>query len=306
MQPPNQPPPYQPPPPYQHFPQQPYQQQPFQPPAGPPAPQSPPTPPPIQRDVSVMDGLRFTTSGSSGWNNILFNALCYFSTGIIPLVGIFVMYGYFAEVHRRLVLRHPEPYVRFDFADLGPYLSRGVAPFVMNLVIALPFALIGVVMAVLIVLGVSAAGAAALGGDEGLAVLVGFGITSIAFIPFVCFWIALANAAVTRAELTGDLSKSFNLGAIWSYAARTWKRALVTAILMSFVMLGLTLLGLIACFVGIYVTVTIGMIANLHIRWQIYNEYLLEGGEPIELAPWETLPSEAQKPPQYAAPPVRY
>jgi hypothetical protein len=306
MQPPNQPPPYQPPPPYQHFPQQTYQQQPFQPAPGPPVPQSPPTPPPIPRDVSVMEGVRFATSGSSGWNNILFNALCYFSTGIVPLIGLFVMYGYFAEVHRRLVLRHPEPYVRFDFSDLGPYLSRGVAPFVMYLLIGLPFALTGVLMAVLIVLGVTAGGAVALGGDEDLAVLAGFGIASLAFIPFAAFWITLSNAAVTRAELTGDLSKSLKLGAIWSYAGKTWKRALVTTILMSFVMLGLFLLGLLACFVGIYVTLTIGMIASLHIRWQIYNEYLLEGGEPIELAPWETLPSEAQRPPQYAAPPVRY
>jgi hypothetical protein len=306
MQPPNQPPPYQPPPPYQHFPQQPYQQQPFQPAPAPPVPQSPPTPPPIPRDVSVMDGLRFTTSGSSGWNNILMNALCYLSTQIIPIIGMIVMYGYFAEVHRRLVLRHPEPYVRFDFSDLGQYLSRGVAPFVMWIVVSLPFALLGVAMAVGIILALGVAGAAAFGGNEDLVMLVGFGISAIAFIPVAVFWIALANAGITRAELTGDLSKSLKLGAIWSYAGKTWKRALVTAILMGFVGAGLTLLGLLACFVGIFVTITIAMIANLHIRWQIYNEYLLEGGEPIELAPWETLPSEAQKPPQYAAPPVRY
>ena len=77
---------------------------------------------------------------------------------------------------------------------------------------------------------------------------------------------------------------------------------LLTSIIMSFVGLGLTLLGLMACFIGIFVTMTVLLIAGLHVRWQIYNEYLLEGGEPIELAPWETLPSET-KPPQYGAPP---
>jgi hypothetical protein len=176
----------------------------------------------------------------------------------------------------------------------------------MYLLISLPFALVGVVMVVVIMFAVGAGGAAALGGNEDLVMLVGFGIASIAFIPLAVFWIALSNAAVTRAELTGDLSKSFKLGEVWNYAGKTWKRALVTTILMGFVMFGLSVLGLLACFVGIFVTLTIGMIAMLHIRWQIYNEYLLEGGQPIELAPWETLPSEAQRPPQYAAPPVRY
>ena len=47
------------------------------------------------------------------------------------------------------------------------------------------------------------------------------------------------------------------------------------------------------------------MIASLHVRWQIYNEYLLDGGEPIELARWELLPSET-KPAPYAQPASAY
>lgn len=73
---------------------------------------------------------------------------------------------------------------------------------------------------------------------------------------------------------------------------------------MSLIGFGLFMLGLIACFIGVFVALPILMIAGVHVRWQIYNEYLLEGGEPIELAPWETLPSEI-KPPQYGAPPPR-
>ena len=118
-------------------------------------------------------------------------------------------------------------------------------------------------------------------------------------------WLVLSNAAITRAELTGDLSKSFALGEIWSYAGKTWKRVLVSAIVMSFVAMGLLVVGLLACFVGLFVTTSIQMLAGMHLRWQIYNEYLLEGGTPIELAPWETLPSEIPKTAAYAMPPVR-
>jgi hypothetical protein len=300
MQPPYQPPPGQPPYPPAHYPPGPFQPPPAQ------VPQSPATPPPLQRDVSVMDALRFTTSGSSGWANILFCGLLYLSTQIVPILGLIVMQGFFAEVHRRLVLRHPEPYVRFDFSDFGSYLSRGVAPFVISLVLALPFVVVAFAVGFGIVLAVGAGGSAALGGDKDLALLVGLAIASLCLVPIAIFWLALSNAAVTRAELTGDLSKSFALGEIWSYAGKTWKRVLVTAIIMAFVSLGLVIAGTLACFIGLFVTLSIQMIASLHVRWQVYNEYLLDGGEPIELARWENLPSEAPKAVQYAVPPQRY
>src|SRR5262245_60249297 len=104
MQPPQQPPPHG---------YAPYPPSAFQPPAEhaqyqqqrlPPRPVG--TPPPVQRDVSVLDAVRFTTSGSSGWTNVLFCGLLYLSTQIIPILGLIVMQGFFAEVHRRLVLRH--------------------------------------------------------------------------------------------------------------------------------------------------------------------------------------------------------
>jgi hypothetical protein len=303
MQPPQQPPPYG---------QAPYPPSAFQPPAEHAQQQAqraagygPPTPPPLQRDVSVMDALRFTTSGSAGWTNILLCGVLYLSTQIIPILGLIVMMGFFAEVHRRLVLQHPNPYLRFDFSDLGPYLSRGVAPFVMGLVLAIPFMFLFVAIAVAVGVAASSGAASVVGGSEDTAVVIGLGGAAILFLPISLFWFALANAATTRAELTGDLSKSFNLGAIWSYAAKTWKRVLITSFLMWFVAVGLMLVGILACVIGLFVTMSMLYIANLHLRWQIYNEYLLEGGEPIELARFETLPSEAQRAPVYAAPPLR-
>ena len=252
-----------------------------------------------------MDALRFTTSGSAGWTNILLCGVLYLSTQVIPILGLIVMMGFFAEVHRRLVLQHPNPYLRFDFSDLGPYLSRGVAPLVMGLVLAIPFVFLFVGLGIAVAIAASTGAASLGGGSEETVVLIGFGGAAVLFLPISLFWLALANAATTRAELTGDLSKSFNLGAIWSYAARTWKRVLITSFLMWFVAVGLMIVGLIACIVGMFVTMSMLYIASLHVRWQIYNEYLLEGGEPIELAPWENLPSEAQRAPVYAAPPIR-
>jgi hypothetical protein len=252
-----------------------------------------------------MDGLRFAVSGQSGWSNVMFCALCYLSTQIIPIVGLIVILGYFAEVHRRLVLRHPEPYVRFDFSDLSNYLSRGIAPLVMIFLVGLPFAMLIVIIAVAMVFGAQFAAASGAFDDE-LLFLAAFGGGALLCIPLFVLWQVVMNAATTRAELTGDVGKTLRLGPIWAYAGKTWKRALLMGIVFWFVWFGLALLGLLACVVGIFVTTTIGMIAQLHVRWQIYNEYLLGGGEPIELAPWEVLPSEAPKPQPNALPPPNY
>jgi hypothetical protein len=257
-----------------------------------------------------MDGLGFAWSGPNAWNNILFCGLCYLSQYVVPFLGVIVIVGFLAEIHRRLVLRHPDPYLRFDFADLGPYLSRGVIVFVMNVIMALPLAVLGVVET-FVFFGVMAALAQGSGADAGVTLLAVLGVAAILSFPIFLVWYVLTNAATTRAELTGDFSKSLVFGKLWSFGAKTWKRVFVTGLLMSLIGFGLSILGLIACFIGIFLTFPILMIAGVHVRWQIYNEYLLEGGEPIELAPWETLPSERVPAPYvapapYAAPPAPY
>jgi hypothetical protein len=281
---------------------------PFQPPAEPLAPPPPPVPPvgpatpaPVQREVSVMDALRFTTSGPSGWSNLMYLALLYLSTQIIPIAGLIVMYGFFAEVHRRLVLRRGEPYLRFDFADLMPYFMRGLAPLVMGIIVAMPFAffLAALLVTVVVVARLAVQGAA----DENLVMAVTLGGVGLVSTPVMVLWFALQNAAMTRAELTGDIGKSVKLGALWSYAGKTWKTVLWTGILGTFLAIGLSLLGLVACIVGIFVTMSMVLVVQLHLRWQIYNRYLLEGGEPIELAPFEALPSEGPKAPPPGVPP---
>ena len=109
------------------------------------------------------------------------------------------------EVHRRLVLRHPDPYLRFSFDDLGSYLSRGVAPVVMYFVMMMAIGLFSL-LAVIAAFGGAAALGHASGADEGLVALVVFGVGFLVAVPFFVLWMALTNAATTRAELTGDLS----------------------------------------------------------------------------------------------------
>lgn len=243
-----------------------------------------------QREVSVIAAVRFAFEGEAAWVNLLWAALLYFSTQFVPLLGLIVLQGWLAEVHRRLVRRHANSYVKFDFADFSPYLSRGVAPFVVSFLSMLPLVAIGVAFVLVAVLvSVAAQGT---GGDAEPWLLAIGGLAVLAGVPLGLLFLVLVNAAVTRAELSGDIGKSLAPGAVWAYSRATFRVVLVKTLLLALLALALGLVGLLACFVGAFVAVSAVMIAHMHLRWQIYNEYLLKGGAPIELAPQELLKSE--------------
>ena len=246
---------------------------------------------PERREVSVIAALRFAFEGEAAWTNLLWAALLYFSTQFIPLVGLIVLQGWLAEVHRRLVRRQPNSYVKFDFADFSPYLSRGVAPFVVSFLTMLPLMLAFVGFAVTAAFVSIAAQSS--GGDAELWIMIVLGLAGLASVPLGLLFLVLVNAAVTRAELSGDIGKSLAPSAVWAYARATFRVVLIKTLLLALLAFGLGLLGLLACFVGAFVAVSAIMIAHMHLRWQIYNDYLLKGGPPIELAPPELLKSEA-------------
>lgn len=246
-------------------------------------------PPP---SVSVMDAIRAVWDDEDRNTNLLFALLLM----VIPLVGPIVMAGWFCEFHQRLVRRHPKPLPKFDFADFGHYLPRGLAPFVAQIAIVFPLMIFGYVLGILAFIAVGAVGAAL----ESTALIVGgqlvlaFGILGVLLVVGV-----FLNAAMTRAELTEDVGRALELGELWAYSRATWPIALWKMLSLGVVGLGLGIVGLLACFVGIYAVSALLQIASVHLRWQIYERYLAKGGPPIELEPVQQLPSEGRPAVQY-------
>jgi hypothetical protein len=80
-------------------------------------------------------------------------------------------------------------------------------------------------------------------------VLLALGVPSA--LLCVVLWVVL-NSVVTRAELTGDLGRTLELRELWAYARATYKRQILHHIVFSVVAFGVVLLGMAACFVGIY------------------------------------------------------
>ena len=243
-------------------------------------------PPPEK--IEVMRAVKFVLSDQQNWKaHVLYAALLQF---IVPIVGPITLLGWQAEISQRLVRNHPRPIPKFDFGDFMHYLQRGLTPFLVQLVVMLPMVMLwyGCFVA-----GMFASGllAAAVGIPELFPVFFGL-VAILAYFFLILFMVVFVGAFLLRAELTEDFSKSLSFGAVWRYCGATWKRSLGYGVLLAMLTFGMALLGIVACFIGLYFVVAFMSFAGMHLRYQIYAHYLAEGGEPIELKPVQVLPSE--------------
>ncbi len=245
--------------------------------------------------IQVLGAVRWVFRDADWLKSVLIGVVFM----LIPVAGPIALAGWLCEIHQRLVRGHPRPMPRLDFADFVHYLSRGVTPFVVQLVVMLP--------SLLITYGLLAAGGFLVWMDvQGGAGGVGLLIVALVIALFgVVAWAAMAvfvNAAQTRAELTEDLGQSLSFGALMQYSRATWKTVLWKYFLFAFVALGLALCGLVLCYFGMYPAMVILQLAGVSLRFQIYRDHLVRGGAMIAVKQPVALPSETPPPAPAAYP----
>lgn len=237
--------------------------------------------------VRVLGAVRWVFSDSDWTKSVLF--ACVFI--LIPIVGPIALAGWMCEIHQRLVRGHPRPMPKLDFADFVHYLSRGIYPFVVQLILTLPIALVmyGLVFAAGMFLMVVASHG---GGPSVALIAVGAGVGLVALVGSLVVAVLL-NAARTRAELTEDIGQALSFGEMMRYSRATWAVVVWKTIAFGFVSLGLFLCGGLLLCVGIYLAAVVIQLAACSLRFQIYRDYLRRGGAPIALKEPVALPSEA-------------
>ena len=222
------------------------------------------------------------------WKN---NVLIGIVFMIIPIVGPIALSGWMCEVQQRLIRHHPSPVPKIDFSDFGDYIRRGLAVFLTNLIVGVPIALVAYFFAALLGFGAFAAGAATSEPLVAIAVGVAGGLIFIVILLSVS---VLVNAATTRAELTEELGQALAFGKIMSYSKATFGTVIMKNLVFMFVGTGIVLLGMLACYFGLYPAIVVLQISAMYLRNQIYVDYLTKGGEPITLKAPQLLASEAR------------
>ena len=260
---------------------------------------SAPTPqakPPVP-ELQYLAGFKFLFNDANWGNNLLIGSVF----NIIPVVGPIIVLGWFCEIMQRLTKGAPQPIPKLDFSDFVYYLQRGLIPFVVMLIIILPMTIIiGVVVVILVVL--TGALASQSHSPETLVpvlVLWVLFLFALIFIPMA----VLSNAVLTRAYLTEDFGAALQLGKIIAYAKATWKNVLKAYFVYLPLTFGITLVGMMALYFGMFPAMLICNLAWVYLAWQIYEINLAEGGEaiPVKANP-APIPSEVAAAQRAASP----
>ena len=191
---------------------------------------------------------------------------------LVPVIGPIVFMGYQAEVTEDL---ERDPDVRdhdpFSFDHFSRYLSRGVWPFVMSLI----------VQAILVLFLVAVVAAAA---------GVGF-VTQDFWAAYASYFVFLIPATVVASlvslplMLHVQLAGKLRVGAAFAFASRflgkVWGQCLVSLFISTLISGAIATLGYAACCVGILPAAIVIAMAQENLSIQLYRLYLAEGGEPI-------------------------
>jgi uncharacterized membrane protein YedE/YeeE len=239
--------------------------------------------------MQYMRSVQFIMDRANWLTNILLCGVCH----IIPIIGQIVVQGYLFEVIESLH-RDPEhkEYPDFDFNRFMEYLTRGVWPFLMALVVGL---VIGVPLGLFAGCGMAIAIGIA-SATKSPAVIVIFYFLMILF----AIAVGLLSVVVTwPATLQAGLQREFNVSAVIEFTKdfnkRVFKEMLLSALFVFAIALVAEFVGLLACVFGVLFTMTAVIFAQHHLFFQLYELYLERGGAPLSLAPGH--PSRIQRDP---------
>lgn len=240
--------------------------------------------PPAPDDLPVTSldyfrSLQFITENPQWLQNVLFLAVCQ----MLPIVGPLLISGYQFEVAESLLHRtKPGSYVDFSFDRFKDYLLRGLWPFLVTLVCStiLTFPL-GILWMVTIFAFL--ASGKPNGPPPELAIL-GFACVFFAVLVLSIAFNVLLVPLLLRAGYSQDFGQAFNFQFAKNFLAMMWKETVLATLFLLVIAFPLFFVGTLLCFIGVYFTTAILMLAYAHlIDYQLYALYLSRGGEPIPM-----------------------
>lgn len=248
---------------------------------------------------------RFVFNNPNWITNLALVAVC----SIIPVIGPIVLIGYCFEVIDELLRRRQRErggaspafadlkgeeimdalpaeddhvngwYPDFNFNRFTEYLTRGIWPFLVKLVIGF---VIGMVGSVVLMMAMMIAGFAAGAAQSPRLLFVLYGFFMLAYLFVMTVVGILTTPLYLRAGLSCDFASAFSMAFFRDFMKRVGKEVVLAEL---FLMATGTLLGiggLALCFVGVYPAMALMVYAQHYLDYQFYELYLQRGGVPVE------------------------
>jgi hypothetical protein len=211
--------------------------------------------------------------------NLLLGGVCF----LIPVVGVIVLSGWHVTALWTRKYQGTQNIPDFDFAFFTKYLERAIYPFLVGLVASFMMIPIAWVFMALIAVGMMFTLNLAPANEDLRAAmfvvgfLVSFTLYGLLFVAITVLPLPL----VIRATIMQDFGQSFDFSFYKRFVALTWKETLLASLFMFAVGAALAAVGMLACFIGVYFTMPLALFASQHLHKQLYDLYLVRGGDPL-------------------------
>jgi hypothetical protein len=226
--------------------------------------------------MNYFGAYRFAFESPKWAIHLLIGTVCQF----VPIVGPFVLMGYIYSVIEAKLRQGRQEYPDFDFNQLMPYLVRGIWPFLVSLVTALPMILLMIPAFVLLFVAAATSDQGRGSGPPWFAIILFIG-WMLLFVVLMFAIQIVALPMLLRAGLSQDFGSAFSMAYVRDFLGRVWKELILSLLFLwvtaPFVILG----GLLLLFVGIYPATVVILFAQFHFHYQLYELYLQRGGTPI-------------------------
>src|SRR5262245_22871749 len=170
--------------------------------------------------MRYFEAYRFYFDSPKWWLNLLLGAVCL----LVPIAGPMVLMGWAFEVLERSP-RQWRPGSDFDVNKLGTYIARGVWPFLVQLIIALPLGMLFVGLWFALIMGTAITTNPQAGPPRFM--FVGFPAYVIGIILLSVLVQIISLPMCLRAGLSQDFATAFKFSWAVEFIKRTWAEMLL-------------------------------------------------------------------------------
>jgi hypothetical protein len=227
--------------------------------------------------MRYLDAYRHVTK-SPNW---MMNILVGLASAFVPIAGPMVFAGYLLESMEHMLRTGEEKPIDFDINRLQAYLVRGLWPFLVGLVVSIPLSMLMTCCG-----GLSAVLGLLVGGVGGI--VAGYVLGLLGFVMLALLVSLVSVPMKLRAGRALDFGSAFNLTFVKDFFRRVGKELVFTELFIAFSGLGLAIVGLLACCVGVYVVMPVVQLAACHLNYQLLKLYHERGGMPVPFKPYES------------------
>lgn len=235
--------------------------------------------------MNYLDSIKDFFRSPKWGMNILLGGVCM----LIPLIGQIVLSGWnITQFWGQGDQKDPTKLPEFSFNHFVKYLTRGLWPFLVQLVIGLVLVIVIVVGAFVcffIIAALATAMADAAAPAFTILLLIGIPIYLMLMIGLNLILVPIT----LKATLTQDFGAAFDLSFVKSFLSNVWKEIVVTALFMFVLGIAFTIATLILFIptlgFGVYFLIPVMSFAWQHLVRQLYVLHLKRDGIAVTLSP---------------------